>query len=395
MYNEYEIIPRSLLYMWKYVLTIIFVILSVVMLFFGVIKNQEASTQNVSFYAVGDNLIHPAIYENAMQEDGTFDFKPMYKPLKQEIKNFDIAYINQESPIGGDEKGLSGFKQFNTPQAIAGDLVDIGFNVVNGSNNHALDQGTEGLVNEINLWKDFEDVFYTGTFESQKKRDQVNKIKVNGIDIAFLSYTYGTNDISADHAYQVNYFDKKQIEADIQKAKSQSDAVVISAHWGNEGKHQPNDMQKKYAKIFANAGADVVLGTHPHVIQPVEWVQGKGEHQTLVAYSLGNFLNAQEKSDESNFLGGNIQFNIVKKGDDVKINQVAWKSLVTHYEIPNPYNDAKRQNFKMYELKDYSNDKANMHGLKQSDRKNNMSRARLVEITKEVIDKQYLNEDSY
>lgn len=358
------------------------------------LSDQKNLTHEASFYAVGDNLIHPVVYRDALQSNGSFNFEPMYESLKKEIQAADIAYINQESPIGGDEKGLSGFKQFNTPNDIAKDVVNTGFNVVNGANNHALDQGTDGLLNEINVWEHFKNVFYTGTFKSQRDRDTIPTFNKKGIKIAMLSYTYGTNDIKPENKYQINYFNEEQIKKDVAKAKEQSDMVMVSAHWGNEGKHEPNEKQKKYAKVFADAGVDVVIGTHPHVIQPIQWVKGDNNHQTLVAYSLGNFLNGQSTGNESNALGGNLQFNIEKQPKGITIKDVKWKSLVTHYDIANPLDSNTRQNFKMYPLADYSNNKAKQHGLNAT-AENEMTKDKLESITKKVIDNQYLDDSSY
>ncbi len=358
------------------------------------LSDQRNLTQKASFYAVGDNLIHPVVYRDALQSNGDFNFEPMYESLQKEIQAADIAYINQESPIGGDEKGLSGFKQFNTPSDIAEDVMNTGFNVVNGANNHALDQGTDGLLNEIELWEHFKHVFYTGTFKSQKDRDTIPTFNKNGIKIAMLSYTYGTNDIKPENKYQINYFTEEQIKKDVAKAKEQSDMVMVSAHWGNEGKHEPNAQQKKYAKVFADAGVDVVIGTHPHVIQPIQWVKGDNNHQTLVAYSLGNFLNGQSTGNESNALGGNLQFNIEKQPKGITIKDVKWKSLVTHYDIANPFDSNTRQNFKMYPLDDYSNNKAKKHAL-NSKPKNEMTKDKLEAITKKVIGDRYLDDSSY
>lgn len=358
------------------------------------LSDQKNLTHEASFYAVGDNLIHPVVYRDALQSNGSFNFEPMYESLKKEIQAADIAYINQESPIGGDEKGLSGFKQFNTPNDIAKDVVNTGFNVVNGANNHALDQGTDGLLNEINVWEHFKNVFYTGTFKSQRDRDTIPTFNKKGIKIAMLSYTYGTNDIKPQNKYQINYFNEEQIKKDVAKAKEQSDMVMVSAHWGNEGKHEPNAKQKKYAKVFADAGVDVVIGTHPHVIQPIQWVKGDNNHQTLVAYSLGNFLNGQSTGNESNALGGNLQFNIEKQPKGITIKDVKWKSLVTHYDIANPLDSNTRQNFKMYPLTDYSNNKAKQHALNAT-AENEMTKDKLESITKKVIDNQYLDDSSY
>ncbi len=380
--------------MWKY--RIMMTMLFTVFIFFSglCLHDQKQLVDKVSFYAVGDNLIHPVVYQDALQVDGNFDFKPMYEYLEKDIESADISYINQESPIGGDEKGFSGFKQFNTPTDIADDIVDVGFDIVNGSNNHTLDQGTDGLRNEINLWKQFDDILYTGAFNSQKARDHIPVVERNGIKVAILSYTYGTNDISPEKPYHINYFDEAQIKEDVAKAKTQSDAVIVSAHWGSEGKHEPTRKQNKYAEVFANAGVDVVIGTHPHVIQPIEWVKGKDNHKTLIAYSLGNFLNGQSTGDESNVLGGNIRFNIEKLPKGVTIKNVKWQSLITHYEIANPLDDNTRHSFKMYPLKRYDDKLAKRHALSYDD-ENDVTKERLETITKDVIDKQYLTPDSY
>lgn len=380
--------------MWKYGIILCFLFSCFLILCVGCLNEKDKLTQTLSFYAVGDNLIHPVVYQDALQDNGQFNFESMYDNLKDEVQSTDVSYINQESPLGGDERGLSVFKQFNTPEAIAQNIVHTGFNVVNGANNHALDQGTAGLENEIRVWKQFKSVFYFGTFDSPKQHDTIPVIEKNGIKMAMLSYTYGTNDIPREKPYQINYFDKAQIKKDIASAKEKSDAVIVSAHWGNEGKTKPNETQQQYSKVFADAGADVVLGTHPHVIQPVKWVKGKDNHKTLVAYSLGNFLNGQATGTEKNILGGNIRFNLEKNPKGVQIKNVKWKSLVTHYENGEPYLKATPQNFKMYKLDHYKDEQAQYHAL--NDKKGmEVSRQRLVGITKDVIDKQYLDEKSY
>ncbi|WP_434974812.1 CapA family protein [Staphylococcus nepalensis] len=377
---------------YKFLLTLLFLLFIVGSIF--CVLNIKHLNHNISFYAVGDNLIHPEVYNDALKADGSFDFKPMYRPIKSDVESADIAFINQESPIGGDSKGLSGFKRFNTPEAIARDISNTGFDLVNGSNNHTLDQGSSGLINEINLWEKFEDIAYFGTYDSQNNRNTIQTIHKNNVDVALLSYTYGTNDIQPKQPYYINYFDEKQIKQDVAKAKKQSDVVIVSAHWGNEGKHQPNQMQQKYAKIFADAGVDVVIGTHPHVIQPVKWIKGKNNHKTLVAYSLGNFLNGQSTGDENNILGGNIAFNIKKTPKGIEINNVKWKSLVTHYEMQQSFYKDDRHNFKMYSLNQYNDTLARKHGLNQND-KGEVTTKRLKTITQDNINDAFLTEQSY
>lgn len=356
--------------------------------------NESQKEETVDVTAVGDNLIHPAVYRDAEKADGSYNFKPMYKPVKEDIKQADLAYVNQESPLGGDDRPYSGFKRFNTPSDVAGDLVDTGFNLVNGSNNHALDQGSKGLEHEVDVWKAFKNrVLFTGKYQSQSQRDRIPVKKVNGMEVSMLSYTYGTNGLKSKHDYSINYLDKKLMKHDIQRAKKKSDAVIVSVHWGKEGSHKPTRVQKDYAKFLAKQNVDVVIGTHPHVIQPVKWVKGTDGHRTLVAYSLGNFLNAQMTGTESNELGGNLSFTLKEKGNQVTVKNVEWKSLVNHFERKDVRYPMKRTDFKVIPLDDYTDDMIQRHGL-QGFPDYDMSRDRFEQITRDTIDAKYLNDES-
>ncbi|WP_251519459.1 MULTISPECIES: CapA family protein [Staphylococcus] len=351
-------------------------------------------SEKIKFVAVGDNLIHPVVYNDA-KTNNNFNFDKMYHPIKSYIKNKDIAYINQESPMGGDDRPFHGFKQFNTPSAIAGSLVDTGFNLINGSNNHALDQGLSGVNARIKTWEKYKDkVLFTGTFNSQEDRDKTHVLNIKGIKVSMLSYTFGTNGLKPEKPYLVNYLNKHTMKRDIKRAKKHSDMVIVSTHWGNEGKHFPNKTQQDYAKFLAQQNVDAVIGTHPHVIQPVKWIQGNGKHKTLVAYSLGNFLNGQQTGTESNHLGGSVQFDITKQAGKIKIDHVKWRSIVNHYEMPNPYDVNSKRNFKLYMLDDYTNELARKHGV-QFNRGAQMSKPRLVTLTKDIIDDQFLDDSSY
>ena len=169
--------------------------------------------------------------------------------------------------------------------------------------------------------------------------------------------------------------------------------MIVSAHWGNEGQHKQNKTQEKYAKVFADAGVDVVLGMHPHVIEPVKWVEGKDGNKTLVAYSLGNFLNGQATGNESNDLLGRLNFKLVKNPKGVKVKNVKWRSMVNHYELANLYDKNSKKDFKVYPLHDYTNQLAEKHGLHYVNGAN-MTKERLQEITKDVIDKEFLDDKS-
>lgn len=221
----------------------------------------------------------------------------------------------------------------------------------------------EGIDHSSEIWKEQKGIITAGTYTSQEDRDTIRIIERNGIRFSFLAYTYGTNGIEAPHNYSVAYFDEDQIKKDVAAAKKISDVVIVSAHWGDENVSEPTEFQKKYAKLFADLDVDVVIGEHPHVIQPVEWVKGKDGNQTLVVYSLGNFLSGM--LDVNNVLSGMIRFNFVKdnKSGDISIENVKWEPLITHYS--GDANDIlnTRKDFSVYKLSDYTDELAKQHGL--------------------------------
>ncbi|OHS55512.1 CapA family protein [Staphylococcus sp. HMSC69H07] len=373
---------------------IVCVIALVLMLIMSYLTLTTKVNASASVVAVGDNLIHPVVYNDAKVGSNKYDFKPMYKHVKSNIQQADFAYVNQESPIGGDDKPYSGFKQFNTPSDVTKAIVDSGFNIINGANNHSLDQGDSGVTNHINAWKPYRhDVLFSGVFKSQKESEAVHTITRNGITVSLLCYTYGTNGQISQYPYTVKTFDEATIKKDVCKAKEHSDAVIVSAHWGNENHTMPNEKQQKYAQLFADEGVDVVLGMHPHVIQPVKWVKGKNQHRTLVAYSLGNFLNGQYTSTEWNQLLGRLNFNLEKTSKGVTVNNVKWRSMVNHYEQSKPMDKRTRKHFVLYNLHDYTPALAEKHALRQNIQ-SQWDIPHLQQMTKSIIDDEFLDAQS-
>ncbi len=352
-------------------------------------EDPHDEEKRISFVGVGDNLIHNVIFEEAQLEDGSFDFKPMFEYVADPIETADLAFINQETLIGGDAFGFSGYPDFNTPSDMADNLKDLGFDLVNGASNHSLDKGKQGVLNTLEIWEQQEDMVFTGVFDSQEQRDAIPVIERDGLTFSFLAYTYGTNGIEPDASYRLNYFDKDLITQDVKKAKEVSDFVIVSAHWGDEHMLEPNAFQKEYAQLFADLEVDAVIGTHPHVIQPVEWVEGKNGHQTLVVYSLGNFLSAMSTGTENNILGGMISFDFVVKEEEKAIENVKWDATVMHYTgDQNDYAES-RQNFKIYPLDDYTEELAQQHVL-NGYQENQVSKASLQQTTDKVIDSEFL-----
>ena len=208
---------------------------------------------------------------------------------------FTTAYRkNIRSTLIGVEIGLSSYPSFNSPKEVGAALKESGVDIVTLANNHTLDRGEKAIQSAIAHWNEL-DMPYTGSYLSADDQMNIRTIEKNGIIFSFLAYTYGTNGISVpeDKQYLVNLIEEEMIKQEISKAKEISDIVVVSLHFGNEYQRLPSDEQKEVAHKTANAGADIIIGHHPHVLQPMEWITKEDGKRTFVAYSLGNFLSGQ------------------------------------------------------------------------------------------------------
>lgn len=336
----------------------------------------------VSFLACPDNIIHPSVFYDAIDRaaaakgvkpsynnlhDADYDFEPIYEFVAEMIESADIAYINQETLVGGRSGKIIGYPCFNSPQAIADTVVGLGFDVVNVAHNHMLDSGnTKYLENCNSVFKSL-GVEVIGYYPDKESLNDITVIERNGIKVAFLSYTYGTNGIKlpASSKAVIPYFNKELIKTQVELAKSLADVTVVSCHWGVENTYNPNSMQKEYARYMCELGVDVVLGMHPHVIQPMEWMTSESGSKTLVVYSLGNFVSGMKAAN--NTLAGMLSLNFVKDGNTgvVTVGAPLFIPTVTHYiDTPGKMsNDTGFRDFKIYLLEDYSEALAAKHGV--------------------------------
>lgn len=260
-------------------------------------KEPVVETTSLSVISTGDALIHNGIYidANTYQTDAsgyyTYDFTDMFTYIKDIIAPYDLKFYNQETVIGGKNLGLSNYPNFNSPDEIGLDLIKTGFNMVNLASNHTLDKYEAGATYSANMWSKQEGVYAVGSYISQEERDKVRIEEKNGITYTLLGYTYGTNGIPVPTGkeYLVNLYSDEQAKADIEKVRDQVDVVMVSMHWGTEYTNVPTEEQRRQAAYLASLGVDVIIGHHPHVIQPIEFID-----DTLVIYSLGNFISAQD-----------------------------------------------------------------------------------------------------
>lgn len=337
----------------------------------------------VSFAAVGDNLIHDTVYEQAAARSSSgYDFTDAYDRIADKIAQPDVAILNQETIIS-TEHNVSSYPMFNSPVEVGEEMLEIGFDVFNIATNHSIDCGEKGLISAINYWKS-KNAVTCGAYLDNEDMSNIPMNEVNGVKIAYLGFTESTNGLSLpddSEVILVQAKDESLLQQRIIEAKKKADVVIVSAHWGNEYTHEPTDGQRELAEKLASWGADVIIGTHPHVIQPVEYITNSDGRQTLVAYSLGNFISAQNRGPR--MLGGMLNFDVVKNNTsgEITLENVKFSGVVTHFGYG-------YSNIRVYPLENYTEELASKHGVKS--KTSDFSLQYLYDILNDVIDKQFL-----
>ena len=300
------------------------------------VEEPKEENYTATMVMVGDNLIHSSVYKDAMTSDGGYDFTKMYELIKPIVSQYDIAYYNQETILGGSALGVNDYPTFNSPQEVGDAMIDAGFNLVSLASNHTMDSGEKAVLASREYWDSKEQVLAVGSYASEEDREKVRIMEKNHITYTMLSYTYGTNgipvpsgkeylvnvwptdlelnDVERDTKYQAY---KEQVKKDIERVRSQVDVLMVAMHWGVEYTHEPTEYQKDMAEYLASLGVDIIIGAHPHVIQPVTWIG-----DTLVIYSLGNFISAQYQDDNYNKMVGlmsSLEIHKQVKGEESKI----------------------------------------------------------------------------
>ena len=303
-------------------------------------EEETFSQPEIDLIMVGDVLLHDRLEACVKQEDGSYRYEFLFEPMKDEIQAADLAIVNQEVLIGGAELGISGYPCFNADFTLGDALVDAGFDVVCHATNHTMDKQKKGLMSCINFWKtSYPDIAVLGMNETQEERDEIYIYEQEGIKIAILNYTYGTNGISlpSDMPFAVNLLDEDKVVADIKKAEELADFTIVCPHWGTEYVLKQTKEQERWAQIFFENGVDLVIGTHPHVIEPIEMMYDVTTgHRMLIYYSLGNFVNWSGESRDgvaNRFLGGMATVTIsLDEGGHAMIKDYGVIATVTHVE---------------------------------------------------------------
>lgn len=253
-------------------------------------EEEKRKEYNLSLVMVGDALYHTGTYKDGLQKDGTYNYDHQLSDIAPIIADYDLAYYNQETILGGTELGLKSYPNFNSPQEVGDAFIKAGFNLVSLANNHTLDRGEKAILRSVAYWRDKTGVMTAGSYDSEEDHARSHIGEKNGITYAFLAYTYGTNGIPVPKGkdYLVNLFDKETAKKEIEAVRDKVDVVLVSMHWGVEYTHTPTKEQRDQAQFLADLGVDVIIGSHPHVIQPIEHID-----DTVVIYSLGNFISGQ------------------------------------------------------------------------------------------------------
>lgn len=252
-------------------------------------KKKDNYETSATLVAVGDCLIHSAIYSSA-RTNGGYDFNPILTEIKPVIEKYDLKYYNQETILGGTALGLSSYPLFNSPQEVGDAFMNVGFNLVSLATNHSLDYGVKGLTSSVEYWGQQEGVIAAGSYESEEARNTPRIMEKNGITYTLLSYSTLTNGLSIPKGkeYLFNLYSEEKVKKDVEAVRDKVDVVMVAMHWGEEYTHVPTYEEKKIASYLASLDVDIVIGTHPHVIQPIDFID-----DTMVIYSLGNFLSSQ------------------------------------------------------------------------------------------------------
>ncbi len=273
------------------------------------LPTETPNENRVRLFLTGDGLLHDSVYTDA-EENGSYNFSKQLDEVLNVVSNYDLAYYNQETILGGTELGLSGYPTFNSPKEFGSYMVSKGFNLISTANNHCLDQGFTGVQSSRDFWNSQSNVLMSGTNATEDEYNAIPSIEMNGIKIAFLAYCENTNGINPDYSWEVNYFPGHEEEMlnKVSQAKSENDVVIVSMHWGTEYSHEVNETQYNLADQLTQAGADIIVGNHPHVIQPFQWVNNKP-----VFYAMGNLISTQ--LNQENLVGMCAGLDITKQED--------------------------------------------------------------------------------
>lgn len=332
-----------------------------------VVTEEVFKPTSAKLVAVGDNLMHRSCTLSAKNADGTYDFTKHFANMADIFKAADLAVISQDTVLGGIELGATSTETgiFNTAVELADGIADAGINVVLAANNHIMDEGSAGLNTMMSYFSTkYPNITLLGVNNSREAKDEPVYVETNNIKIAMINYSYGSNqtaDLDAS-PYLLNQYDEDWLSDILKQAREEADFIIAFPFWGEQNSMDYTQEQERQAQFLADNGVDLIIGSYPHVVEPVKWITAENGDRTLVYYSLGNFQSIQNTVE--NMLGGQANVTISKEEDGTHISDYSLDFVVTHYEQreSSEYYDI----VTTYPLADYTSDLAARHGMSVS-----------------------------
>lgn len=332
-----------------------------------VVTEEVFKPTSAKLVAVGDNLMHRSCTLSAKNADGTYDFTKHFANMADIFKAADLAVISQDTVLGGMELGATSTETgiFNTAVELADGMADAGINVVLAANNHIMDEGSAGLNTMMSYFSTkYPNITLLGVNNSREAKDEPVYVETNNIKIAMINYSYGSNqtaDLDAS-PYLLNQYDENWLSDILKQAREEADFIIAFPFWGEQNSMDYTQEQERQAQFLADNGVDLIIGSYPHVVEPVKWITAENGDRTLVYYSLGNFQSIQNTVE--NMLGGQANVTISKEEDGTHISDYSLDFVVTHYEQKesSEYYDI----VTTYPLADYTSDLAARHGMSVS-----------------------------
>ncbi|MGI6612654.1 MAG: CapA family protein [Candidatus Nanosyncoccaceae bacterium] len=311
-------------------------------------KKLTPPSLQITFAAMGDMLAHDTVNQQAKTDDG-YDYKPYFEQIKPLYSDVDVVFCNPETLSAGANFGISGYPTFNAPTEFARDLSASGCQVINLATNHIADKTPTAVSKTIDVWQNQTGTLaVAGANKSAEEQQQVAYFEKNGLKVAFVAFAQYSNRATSSTLLNL-YSNTTLVNQLMSEARANADIVLVSLHWGTEDSTTVNSNQINIAKTFANLGADVIIGTGPHVLQKVDWVDGKDGHKTLVWYSIGNMLSSQIPTN--NLTGGVAGWTAKKVDDKIQISDVNFKPTFMSYDWPAGGNLLSRHNLQLQPLK--------------------------------------------
>lgn len=342
-----------------------------------VMDQQSTQASELTVLMIGDVLVHQSVWESGEHADGTRSYDHLFANVADDVSAADVAMAGQETILAGNELDVSGYPAFCSPVEIGDAEVAAGFDVALCASNHACDRGMAGIEASLEYWRsEHPDMLVAGIADSEEAFEELPLIEREGHRIAVLNYASMMNGIPLPEPWAVRMLDENQVAADVAVVREAgAEAVVVCPHWGTEYMEGPDDDQLYWAQVLADAGADVIIGGHPHVLQPFETIQSSDGRTVPVFWSVGNFVSGQQRKDT--MVGGMAHATFTFEGDSCRVSSCALVPVIT--------NRGSGEALSTYRLADYTEEQAASNQIREFEGCSDFSRQWCVDFCSERL----------